>query len=269
MRVQVDGREAFAGTGSRPVSGTGRAVVFLHGAGQDHTVWVLPARHFARRGLDVLAPDLPGHGYSAGPGLAAVADMADWAVRLMDAAGIGDAALVGHSMGSLVAMEVALRQPERVSSLTLVGTSMPMPVSGELLAAARDDTPAACRMIVEWGHAASARLGGNPSIGMWMTGQALRLLERAGPGILHGDLLACDGYIPDWNRMSALQVPVLLLLGQRDAMTPARAAARLAETLPQARTVVLAGCGHMIMAERPEEVLDALRTFIDGGNARG
>lgn len=269
MRSRVDGREAFAGTGSRPLSGAGRAVVFVHGAGQDHTVWVLPARHFARRGLDVLAPDLPGHGYSEGPALPAIPDMADWVVRFMDAAGLGDSTLVGHSMGSLVAMEVALRRPERVSGLVLVATSVPMPVSEELLTAARDDTPAACRMIVGWGHAAAARLGGNPSIGMWMTGQALRLLERAGPGVLHGDLLACARYAPDWKRVSALRTPALLLLGQRDAMTPARAAGRLAKALPRSTAVTFPGCGHMVMAERPEEVLDALRTFIDDPSLTG
>ena len=102
--VQVDGAQAYIGTGSGAAAADAPAVVFIHGAGMDHTVWALPARHFARKGLCVVAPDLPGHGRSSAPAngapaLASVEEMASWVGSLLDALSIATAAVVGHSMG--------------------------------------------------------------------------------------------------------------------------------------------------------------------------
>ena len=91
-------------------------VVFVHGAMNDHGVFTLLARWFAHHGWGVLAPDLPGHMRSAGPALASVEAMADWLLALLDAAGVEQAALAGHSLGSLVALEAAARAPERVDA---------------------------------------------------------------------------------------------------------------------------------------------------------
>src|SRR5882672_12007774 len=98
MRLQVDGSDVFAGTGGVSFDPAGRQVVFLHGAGMDHTVWQFPARYFANRGRAVLAPDLPGHGASDGPALATVAALATWVDRLLAEVGFAAATLVGHSM---------------------------------------------------------------------------------------------------------------------------------------------------------------------------
>jgi pimeloyl-ACP methyl ester carboxylesterase len=258
MELIVDGKRAYAYTAGHALHATLPSVVFVHGAANDHSAFLLQSRYFAYHGCNALAVDLPGHGRSEGPPLASIAAMADWLASLMDAAGIGAAALVGHSMGSLVTLECAARHPERARALALIGTSAPMPVGDALMAAAREDSHAALDMLTIWGHSAAAQLGGNTVPGMWMTGAYLRLLERAKPQVLHVDLKACNAYADGLASAAKVRCPTLFVLGSRDIMTPSRQASDLRAAIREARTVVLEGVGHALMAERPDEVLDAL-----------
>ncbi|MFM7785839.1 MAG: alpha/beta fold hydrolase, partial [Gammaproteobacteria bacterium] len=126
MKVGVNGHEAYCFTGPRAADPSRPAVVLLHGAGMDHTVWSLVSRHLLRHGRCVIAPDLPGHGRSGGEPLGSVPAMADWVVALLDALGIAQAAVCGHSLGSLVALDAAARHPGRIRALAMVGTAAPM-----------------------------------------------------------------------------------------------------------------------------------------------
>lgn len=258
MERQVDGKPVFVYSGGKAPDPALPGVVFVHGAGMDHSIWTLQSRWFAHHGRAVLCPDLPGHGRSAGPALAGIGELADWVVRLLDAAELAKAALVGHSMGALVALEAAARHPDRVTGLGLLGIAVPMGVSEGLLNAARADDPAAFETITLWGHAFESQLGGHRVPGLWLTGQALRLLERAPPGVLYTDLNACNAYRDGLASAARVRCPALLILGGRDLMAPAKAAGPLLEALPRGRSVVLAGCGHMQFVERPDATLDAL-----------
>jgi pimeloyl-ACP methyl ester carboxylesterase len=259
MDLIVDGIKTYAATGGREHDPALPLVVFVHGAALDHTVWALLARWFAHRGYAVLAPDLPGHGRSEGAPLASIAAMADWTAALIAAAGASKATLVGHSMGSLVALETAARHPERIAAIGLIGTAAAMPVSRDLLAAAEVDDHAAIDMLRIWGYGFRAGLGGSLAPGMWMLGGAERLLERARPGVLFRDLTACNDYRDGLASAARVRLPAVLVLGEHDVMTPAKAGRELAAALPDARVVVLKGAGHMLMSERPDEVLDAIR----------
>lgn len=261
MELIVNDYPTFIYTGARTLNPALPAVVFLHGAGMDHSVWLLQSRYFAHHGYNVLAVDLPGHGRSAGAALASIEDLADWTAQLITAAGLEQAALVGHSMGSLVALECAARYPDRVSRLVLLGTAAPMPVGKALLEAAKADDHAAIDMITLWGHSPAALLGRQPVPGLWLAGQALRLLERAAPGVLFTDLSACNAYTAGLAQAARLRCPVLVLSGTRDQMTPLRAGQTLVQALPAVQTVTLNG-GHMLMTEQPDAVLDALIGFM-------
>lgn len=262
MLLDVTGQPAYVYTGTRPLNPDAATVVFAHGAGMDHTVWLLQSRYFAHHRYNVLAVDLPGHGRSAGEPLATIEAQADWLAALLDAAGLQRAALVGHSMGALAVLEAAARHAERVTALALLGVAVPMPVGPALLDAARADSSAAVEMITLWGFAPASHLGGNRVPGLWLAGGGRRLLERAGPGVLFTDLSACNNYRSGLDSAARVRCPSLLLLGQRDLMTPPRNARELADALPDARSLVLPGCGHMMSVERPEETLDALRGFL-------
>ncbi len=258
MYLEVNGQRVFAATGGRPFDPARPCVVFLHGAGMDHSIWVLPARWFARHGYGVLALDLPGHGRSTGEPLASIEALADWVIAVLDALGVERAALAGHSMGSLTTLDAAGRYPERVRAAALIGTSFPMPVNDQLLAAAAANDHAALEMLNIFGHARSALTGGNEQIGMWNPGMGIRLLESARPGVVHTDLSACNDYRSGLEVAARVQCPTTLILGDRDVMTPPRNAQALVQTLPGAKVVTLAGSGHSLYNEKPDALLDAL-----------
>ncbi len=262
MDLTVNGHRAYAATGGRPHDPELESVVFVHGAGGDHTVWVLPSRYFARHRRNVLAVDLPGHGRSEGAALGSVEALADWVAKVLDAAGVKTAAVVGHSLGSLVALETASRHPDRVRAIALVGTSVPMPVGKPLLDSAEADDHSALDMLNLWGHSRAAHLGGNATPGMWMLGSGMRLLERSRPGVIHRDLAACNRYAAGLDRAAGVRCPALLILGERDMMTPARNAADVSKAIPEAETVVLEGAGHALLSERPDPVLDQLIRIV-------
>jgi len=263
VEFSVAGARAYAYCGGRAFDAALPAVAFLHGGAQDHSVWILQSRYLAHHGYGVLALDLPGHGRSGGAPLSRIADMTDWVIALLDAAGVRTAALVGHSMGSLVALDCAARHPRRVSRIALLGTAFPMRVSPALLEAARGNEPAAQYMINVWSHSAYAHYPSNPGPGFWVIGENLRLMQRQKPGVLHADFAACNAYADGLERAARIRCPALLLLGERDAMTPARAASDLVRAIPGAKSVVLEDCGHSLMAEKPDAVLKHLAAFLE------
>ena len=259
MQLTVNGSQTFAATGGQPFDPKLPVVVFLHGAGFDHSAWALHSRWFAHHGFAVLAPDLPGHGRSQGKPLTSIDALADWTIALLDAAGAANAKLIGHSMGSLIALETAARHPSRVSELCLIATSDAMAVSNDLLGAAEKNDHEAIDMVSIWGLGFPAEIGGSLAPGVWMHGGAQRTLEAAKPGVLHADLAACNAYRNATSAARGANIPVTLILGERDMMTSVKNGRALAAAFPNARTVVLKGAGHMLMAERPDDVLAACR----------
>lgn len=261
MYITVDNRKTYVYTGARDFDPGQESIVFVHGAALDHTVWLLQSRYFAHHGRNVLALDLPGHGRTQGPPAATIPEMADWVYSAVDALDIGKVSLVGHSMGSLVTLEAAARHPDRTSRLALLGSAVPMAVAEPLLDAARQNQHAGFDMINIWGHSAAAQMGGNEAPGMWMTGSAIRLLERAGPGILFNDLNACNEYGHGLDSAARITCPTLMIAGRSDIMTPLKVARDLVAAIPEASLKVL-DCGHLMMSEKPNEVLDELIAFI-------
>jgi pimeloyl-ACP methyl ester carboxylesterase len=259
MQLTVNGSDIFIATGGKAFDPALPTVVFLHGAGMDHTAWAQHDRWFAHHGYNVLAPDLPGHGRSVGALLPSIGEMAEWTAALLHVSGAKAAKLIGHSMGSLIALELAARHPARVSALVLVGTAAAMTVGPDLLKAAETNSHAAIDMVSIWGLGHAAGLGGSLAPGLWMHGGAQRLLERCRDGVLFNDLSACNAYQNAVAAAATIKVPATLVLGERDMMTPAKAGRALAAVIPHSRTVVLRGAGHMMMAERPDELLAALR----------
>jgi pimeloyl-ACP methyl ester carboxylesterase len=265
MQFIVQGYPAYAYTGGVPfapsVSRGDPAVVLIHGAAFDHSVWQWQSRSLAHHGLTVLAPDLPGHGRSPGPLRHSVAALADWVAALIESAGFERAAVVGQSMGSLVALETALKHPQRVAKLGLVGTAAPMPVSAPFLAAARDDSPAGLDMQITWGHARGALLATSPVPGTSLHRASRALTAHAHGGVQHADLEACNTYVPSMDSIRALKVPTLVVVGRRDQMTPQKAGRALAAEIPGAKLVTL-DAGHSMMSEAPRELLQALKEFL-------
>lgn len=262
MDLTVDGKRVFAATGGKRFDPALPAVIFLHGAGMDHTVWTHQTRWFAWHGRGVLALDLPGHGKSDGPALGTIDALADWTLRLVAAAGLEKAALVGHSMGAIVAIEAAARAPGKVRALALLGAALEMPVHADLLAAGHEGRALARELIANWGLGARAQVGLAETPGVWLTGATLRLLERGAKGLIGVDLAACDRYRNGAAAAARVTCPALVVIGDGDRMSPPKAGAAMAAAIPGARAATIAGAGHMMMIERPGDTLDALKAFL-------
>jgi pimeloyl-ACP methyl ester carboxylesterase len=259
----LKGQPVHAATGGRPFEAGRPVIAFIHGAGMDHIVWKLQARYFAWHGASVLALDLPAHGRSAGQPLETIEAIADWLWALLDSLGIANPALVGHSMGSLIALEAAAKRPDRVRALGLLGCAAPMRVAPVLLESAARNEHLACDLINVWGHGRAAQLGGHRVPGLWMMQGGLRLLERSQPGVLGADLAACNAYAGGPAAAERIRCPTLFVVGARDLMTPPKLVAGLAARVAGAQSITLAESGHMIMDEAPDATLDALRRILE------
>ncbi|TWO72070.1 alpha/beta hydrolase [Caenimonas sedimenti] len=266
MELTVRGHQTFCYTGGKPFDAAKPTVVFVHGVLNDHSVWILQTRYFAHHGWNVLAPDLPGHCRSRGEPPRSVEEAADFVVALLDAAGLQKAALVGHSFGSLTAMEAAARAPEKVSQLAMVGTAYPMRVSAALLENSLNDPMKAIEMDNVFSHSMLAPPPSALGPGTWIYGASRALKKRVlasnkEVNVFHRGFVACDSYRGGEEAMARVQCPVLFVLGARDAMTPPKAAASLQAKARDGRTVVVQG-GHQMMNEAPDEVLFALKDFL-------
>ena len=256
---------AYAYTGGKTFDTKAPCVAFIHGALNDHSVWTLLARWFAHHGWGVLAVDQPGHGRSTGAPLPDVEAIADWTLALLNAAGVERAALVGHSMGSLIALEAAARAPRRISHLVMVGTAYPMKVSDALLSTARDAPHRAIDMVTAFSHSTMGPKPAYPGPGAWVSGGFRALMRRVqagqpGMNLFHHDFTLCNRYANGMQAAASVQCPVSLILGNSDQMTGPRQTRDIAAAL-KARVITLPA-GHDLMAEAPEALLAALRDVL-------
>ncbi len=264
MILTVNGFDAYCYTGGKAFDPCRPSAVFIHGAQNDHSVWILQTRYFAHHGFNVLALDLPGHGRSKGACIETIEALADWTLAVLDAAGVTSALLIGHSMGSLIALEASHRAPHRVSRLALLGSTYPMKVSETLLETAKTDEPAAIDMVNIWSHSSMVQKPSCPGPGFYAMGGARRLKQRISQinpaQVFYTDFFACNAYANGEIAARAVTCPTLFIFGLRDMMTPAKSTRLLTSAIGHGK-VVQVDSGHELMAEQPDAVLDALFAF--------
>ena len=270
MYLTVANSRTYCYTGGKPFDATLPTVVFIHGVVNDHSVWALQSRYLAHHGYNVLAVDLPGHGRSAGEAPASVEAAADWVAALLDAVDVQQVALVGHSWGSLIALQAASQLRQRVTHLALVGTAYPMQVSETLLNEALHDPQQALQRINVYSRSTLAPPPSSLGPGTWVFGASLALGRRilaSNPGVnvLHRGFMACNSYANAEAAMQALTCPVLMVLGAKDQMNPPRGAQSLiaaARTAEKSIQVITLPVGHHQMTEAPEATRTDIQEFL-------
>lgn len=267
MKITVNGHNTYCYTGGKAFDAAKPTVIFIHGVLNDHSVWALQTRYLANHGWNVLALDLPGHCRSEGDPPATVEAAADFVLALMNAAGLKQAVLVGHSFGSLIALEASARSPERVTQLVLVGIAFPMKVAPDLLASSLNEPMKALTMVNVFSRATLAPPPSALGPGTWVYGASMALGRRVlasntRVNLFHTGFLACDSYTHGEEAMAKVSCPVLFLLGQVDQMAHPKAAQGLIKLAKNAQVVQLPG-GHHQMTETPEPMLAALVKFLN------
>ncbi len=262
MIFLVEQQPAFAFTGNSTFDAAKPSVVFIHGAANDHRVWVDIVDPIAKFGWNVLAIDLPGHGGTFAAAKTTIEDHADWIVNLLDNGAIKNAVLVGHSMGSLIALDCARRHRSRVTKLVLIGSALPMAVSDVLMTAARELPADAFDMLTRWSHHVPRNVDGTfpPPSATMIAYRAL--LGESRPGVLATDLNACAQYTANDAALAAVTTRTLVIAGRRDKLAPYAAAETIAAHLPNANVVVFDNVGHAIMQQAPSETLAAITAFL-------
>ena len=274
MNIEVNGHTLYAYTGGKPFNPAQPTLVFIHGVLNDHSVWILQSRFFAHHGWNVLAIDQPGHGRSGGTAPKSVADVSTAVLGMLDALGVQQAALAGHSFGSLVALHTAAHlsktAPDRVSHLVMVGTAFPMRVSPALLDASLNQPEKAIAMVNVFSHSTLSPPPSALGPGTWLYGGSAALMRRVlasntAENVFHTGFSACDSYADGEIDMAAVRCPVAFILGERDQMTPPKAAQSLvkgARATGQPVSVATLPAGHSLMTEDPEGTLAAMRAFL-------
>lgn len=237
---------------------SGPALVFVHGAGMDSTIWTNQARYFAARGRNAIGVDLPGHGPNDESLCGSIEDMARWLDEMLADEADDEVTLIGHSMGAFVGLETAHLRPS--ARLILVGAAASMPVHPALLDAAQNDLLAAAAMMADWGLAGGAqnRVQALPSTSTsW---SARRLVERSRPGVLASDLKACAAYQAAEARFGQANI-VSMIAGGRDRMTPMAGTRELIGERVDLLTVIKP-VGHMLPIEAPAELRRCIAKLV-------
>jgi pimeloyl-ACP methyl ester carboxylesterase len=260
MKLEIDGREAYVYTGGKPLDPALPGIVFIHGALHDHSVWIQQTRYLAHHGRAVIAVDLPGHGRSAGTALG-VKEAGSWVAEVVRACGVPRAALAGHSMGSLIALEAAALLGERAEHLFMIGTAYPMKVSPALLALCQKEVLKAIDLVNTLMISSYASKPSSPGPGFSLHGGNRALMRRMQAAYSQGNLFlhdfsACDAYDGLADAAPLVRCPTTLILGARDQMTPPKAVGPIVDAL-EAQAVTLRS-GHALMGEVPDALLDAI-----------
>lgn len=258
MYLDVKGQQSYSATGGKHFDRELPCVLFIHGSGMDHRGWALQTRWFAFNGYSVLAPDLPGHSLSSGEALTSVEAAANWLNDFIEATGVQQVHVVGHSQGFLSALELARIAPQKIFSLTGIGTAAAIPVNPALIETARQSTAQAAAMMLQWGFGQQAQMGISAVPGMQPIAIGHQIMASNPLAI---DLQACTDYVKGEQLAKTLNIPSHLILAGKDRMTPLKEGKKLAQYL-SAKTTVLADFGHMLPIEAPRQCLQHLSAFI-------
>lgn len=230
---------------------TGPALILVHGSGGDHTHWPEGLRRHER--LRVFAPDMPGHGRTAGTGYRTVAAYADVIDRFAGKLGIEKAAVAGHSLGGAVALTLALMRPAWLSRIILVGTGARLRVLPRIL----DGLASAFEETVEL--ILSGLFG--PETSPSVIADARRQLLENSPRVIQGDYLACDRF-DIMDRIGEIACPTLVISATDDQLTPVKYGEYLHQRIPGAEFALIEGAGHMMAIEKPDAVIAAVAGFM-------
>jgi pimeloyl-ACP methyl ester carboxylesterase len=229
-------------------------VLLLHGGGGSHLSWPPQVRRLSGQRMFTL--DLPGHGRSEGVGRQDIAEYGKAVIEFMKAARLSTAVMVGFSMGSAIALALAMRYQKRVLGLGLVGGGAKMRVASATLemAAAPSTFPAAVQTIIENSYSSTA----DPRL----KELAIEQMSETRQAVLYGDFLACDSF-DVMEAVNKIHVPTLLICGSADRMAPPSRSEYLRDQIEGAQMHIIEGAGHMVMIERPDEVTDLLSAFLN------
>ena len=229
-------------------------LILIHGAGGSYISW--PAQIRRLEGERIFALDLPGHGQSEGVGRHSVDEYAEDVIAFMKALKIRAAVLVGISMGSAVALTIALKYPKKVLGLGLLGGGAKLRVAPPVLewTANPNTFESAVDMVNE-----NCFSEGAPQSLLALSKKQMMEIR---PPVFHGDLLACNEF-DVVGQLEKMDLPALIICGAEDKMTPVKFSELLKSRIANSQLHVIEHAGHMVMLEQPDRIAELLKEFVD------
>ena len=254
MQIKINNDNINIRTGGYQINNDNPYFLLLHGAGMDASVWQMQTRYLANRGVNVLAIDLPGHGLSEGKSLSSISEMSEWTIQLINKLDIDSISIAGHSMGSLVAIDVCKNISKKINNIILLGTASLMPVHPDLIDAAENNLTLAANLITDWSFGTTQHLGNHPLPGYWMLDSSIQLITQSKKRVLAQDLIACNQYKEALTVASNIDKKVTIISGREDKMTPVKKAKELHDVIDNSELIIIENVGHMMMIENPVKV---------------
>ncbi len=232
-------------------------LLLLHSLGTSAEVWAPIVAALAPQ-FHVLRPDMRGHGATAAtPGPYSIAQLAQDAIGLLDALGLGRVAVVGLSIGGLIAQQVAADAPGRVSALVLIDTALTIPPANlwherATLVRAKGMAAVVESVIARWVTPAASPHAAEP-LRTLLLATAPESYAASAEAIAAADLS---------EQSRGIACPTLVLVGDGDQATPVSSAEALRDAIPGARLEIIADAAHIPTAEQPAAVVAALLRFL-------
>ena len=243
-------------TGEKGISPDRPTLVLIHGAGGSSQTFLHQLRRLDRT-MNVVALELPGHGSTPGPGRDTISSYANWVEKAFSAFPFESFFLGGHSMGGAIALELALRSWSRIKGLILIATGAELPVSVKIIEGLARDPEPTLALINKW----CFPLDTDPLL----IQQSLELMRQTPIQVIYNDFQACNRF-DRLENVSTITWPTLILVGDRDVMTPPAFSEALQREIPNSKLILVPGAGHLLMLEKPREVNQALEAFVTEGS---
>lgn len=232
------------------------AVVFIHGTGGDLNDWKYQLDGLSDR-FTIISVSLPGHGESEGPGESTVPAFSQCIAEFVETLGLKKVVVVGCSLGSAITLWLAIEARPWLAGIGLVGAGGRLRVHPQLLEGVLTDKDKSLDMLTEYA------LSQNPD----GTLRALvhQKFHRNSAQAIHDDLAACNEF-DVMARLSKISVPVAIIVGEDDRLTPVKYSQFLVQGIPGSKLSTIPGAGHLVMLEKPNEFNNALADFLETVN---
>ena len=237
-------------------------LLFIHGAGCDYSFWSNLNRYFFYKKFSTLSISLPGHGYNFDKPLTSIERMANYVTRILKKLKIKKIIPIGHSMGSLICLSLATKKLIEVEKMILVGTALPMKVSDFLLEQSKKDEAKAINNMINWGLPGFTKLSGGNITGLSLPNYIFNLMSKNSINVLNKDLNACNKFFLEEKAVKEINMPLLIISGDKDIMTPKESSIKLKKTLPNAKLKILDRCGHFHTFEQANKVRKIISEYL-------
>jgi pimeloyl-ACP methyl ester carboxylesterase len=235
------------------------SLVFIHGSGSNHSIW---SHQYSRlhKSYNIVAVNLPGHGQSGGNGEKDVKKYCEWIKKLLAVLNLKQVVLVGHSLGTAIALQFAIDYSEKIAGIVCMGGGVKMPVNSFFLDFLKTNPAQLPAEITEMICKFSLAKGNRSKLSAPL--QESISLSRV--DVLYGDLTACND-LDLTQKTAQIHVPALIICGAEDKMTPPDLSRTLAAGIGKATLEIIDGAGHMVMIEKPVQfnyILDKFAASI-------